>query len=460
MNNFLEPHLKIHQPTNKKDWVLCILIILLGAVLRIHNYNSIPIHNWTADEYAFTWSGMSLIKDHIPTSWSWLKSYGDFPIEKWKGNDYRIVTPWFDHPPLFSLIVGMAAISGRANYFFNVSLTYIRIPSLIFGIASILLLYILARKLYGTWVAVLSSLIFATNPTIVFLSRLAVSENLIVFLSLATILCILYFFKTSNNLYLYLSAFLAGIASIAKVTGIFVVLLLFSLLIYKKKWREGIIAVVIGLLIFSIYFIYGWIYNFGLFISVLFEQSARFSNIIILDKILFQPMMPFIDVWSIFGWLVLIPIAWKERTQIISLPIITYLFILLISGAQSHFFLWYLIPFYPFLSLALGIFLYRFIKKPDFLSTCLILFFIGSWCLNYILIDPNSSILPLLNFQIFKYFFIFAIFLIMTVFFYHSIILSRKTKLLTDILTVFLIIFFIISNIIIIFNLHNFPVFA
>lgn len=457
MNTFPEANLK-KRLTNKKEWIICVLIILLGAILRIHSYDSIPKHGWQHDEYAFAWSGMSLIKDHVPSSWSWLGAYGDFPIEKWKGDDYRIVTPWFDHPPLFGLIVGMAAILGGENSFFEVSLTYIRIPSLILGIASILLVYILARKLYGTGVAVLSSLIFATNPTIVFLSRVAVSENLILFLSLATILSILRFFKTSNNFYLYLSAFLAGIASITKITGIFLVLFLFSFLIYKKKWKEGVIAIVIGLLIFSTYFIYGWIYDFKLFMSVLLGHSARFNNIIILDKIFFQKLipLPFIDMWSIFGWLVLIPVAWQKKTKIISLPIIAYIFVLLIVGAQGHFYPWYAIPFFPFLSLALGIFLYRFLKNPDFLSACLILFFIGGWCLNYVFVNPNISIIPL-SFSIFKYLFASFIFIMMAAFFYHYVMPSKKTKILTNMLTIFLMALFIVSNIIIIFNLHKFP---
>jgi hypothetical protein len=42
----------------KKDYVSCALILLLGVSLRLYHYASIPSHNWTADEYAFAWSGM------------------------------------------------------------------------------------------------------------------------------------------------------------------------------------------------------------------------------------------------------------------------------------------------------------------------------------------------------------------------------------------------------------------
>ncbi len=98
--------------------IFCILVIILASSLRLYHYDSIPHAKWTADELAFCWNGMSLIQNHVPTAWSWLSSYGDFPIEMWQGHQYRLVTPWFDHPPLFSLVVGAAAILGGANSFF------------------------------------------------------------------------------------------------------------------------------------------------------------------------------------------------------------------------------------------------------------------------------------------------------------------------------------------------------
>ncbi|MGV2388912.1 MAG UNVERIFIED_CONTAM: glycosyltransferase family 39 protein [Microcystis novacekii LVE1205-3] len=118
---------------------------------------------------------------------------------------YRFVTPWFDHPPLFGLIVGMTAILSGAKEFFDCSLTVIRIPSLVFGTLSIFLLYLLALRLTNTRVAIITSLIFATNPNTVFLSRLAVSENLLLCLSLAVALLFLqYSEKSQKSIYIWL----------------------------------------------------------------------------------------------------------------------------------------------------------------------------------------------------------------------------------------------------------------
>lgn len=446
----------------KKDCVFCILIVLLGALLRLYHYSSIPVHNWTADEYAFAWSGMSLIKDHVPTSWSYLQSYSDFNAVTWRGAYYRLVTPWFDHPPFFSLIVGSAAILGGADSFFDVTLSVIRIPSLIFSIASIFLLYSLSRRLFNTKIAILSSIIFATNPALVFLSRLAVSENFIIFLTLLCLLCFLEYFKTSKSFYLYVSIFLAGIASISKVTGIFLVFLLGLLLLYKKKWRKSIIALGIGLFIFSTYFIYGSIYNPRLFMAVLSEHSSRFKDILIFKNLIFQTgntVLPFFDIWMAFSWLALILVFNKTKkkieSKIIFLPIIIYIFVLFLSGAQSHFYPWYFIPLYPFLSIILGIYFYKFMKNSDFLNASLILVFIGSWFINYLYIDPQWQILPLHNFKIFKYIFIFITSSILLPFLLHSILPSAKTKWLKDAVATYMLIFLIISNVIIVYKYPN-----
>lgn len=438
----------------------CILIVLLGAVLRIHGYDTFPAQGWTWDEYAYAWDGISLLTNHTPSSWSWLPAYGNEPIHAWEGGLHRIVSPWFDHPPLFSIICGFAAMLGGVTALFQPALFAVRIPSLIFGIASIGLLYILARKLFGTRIAVISSLIFATNPSIIYLSRLAVSENLIVFFGLAVLLLFLEFCKSSKKSCLYVAAILAGLASLAKVTGLFIVVLLAALLIYKKKWKEAIICSAIGIIIFSIYFIFGGYYNFALFMSVLAEQSARFNSIMIFNNILFPNYMPFFDMWSMFGWLALFYVVMctrkKYETRIISFPIVAYLFILLFLGSQSHFYPWYLIPFYPFLCIALGIFFSKFLEEPDLVAAALILAIIGTWCLNYTLLDYRL-IVHIKNFYIFKYIFIGLFSAIMLCFFYYGLMpKSKKALALKKILTFSLFSLLIVSNVFISVFMHLF----
>jgi 4-amino-4-deoxy-L-arabinose transferase-like glycosyltransferase len=373
------------------DWLWCISITILGAVLRLHNYDSFPPDNWTADEYAFAWSGMSLIQDHLPTSWSWLSPYQDSPVVVWqeKMSRYQLVTPWFDHPPLFGLIVGAAAILRGEKEFFACTLSTIRIPSLILGIASIILLYILSKKLSSTSVAVITSLIFATNPNTVFLSRLALSENLILPLSLAAILCFLKYEETGKNKYFYMAAIWAGITPLVKMTGLFLVGVLLALLLYNKKWKKASILLAIAGLGLLAYLAYGMIYDYELFRQIYQEQSARldsrFGYFSIL-KYIILPNLFFEDAWLIFAWLTLLIFAKnkvKEKVdKIIIFSVVSYILLLILGGAQRHFWAWYVIPLYPFLFLSLGIFFDDLRKSPNFLGASLTVLLLALWCLE------------------------------------------------------------------------------
>ena len=440
--------------------IFCILVLTLASSLRLYHYDSIPDDKWTADEIAFCWNGMSLIQNHVPTAWSWLSSYGDFPIVMWQGHSYKLVTPWFDHPPLFSLVVGGAAILGGANSFFDVSMSVIRIPSLIFGILSVFLLFHLCTRLFNIYIALISSLVYATNPSIVFLSRLAVSENLIICLTLSMLICFLEYRKTSRGFYLYISILLAGLASISKVTGLFLIITLCLLLVYLKKWRVSIIACLSGLLMFSLYFIYGYYYDIQLFLSVIFEQSGRFNSLSIVKNLLFQNYeykLKFIDIdiWFAFSWfifmLVLYKLKYTFQSLIIFLPIITYLFVLFLSGGQSHYFLWYNIMFYPFLSIILGYYLYFFIKNSDFFTAFILLIFFGAWFINIFLLDSDWKIVTIKNITYFKYIFFSWVCIVLGVYLWHSIRPSENTRILKFISSTFIIGMMLMSNIYIIY---------
>ncbi len=398
----------------RRDVVVCALITLIGAVCRLYHYDIVPPHHWTPDEYAFAWSGMSLLRDHVPTGWSWLPAYGSVPRVEWQGDSYKLVTPWLDHPPLFSLLPGAAALAGGAVHFFDCTLSVIRIPSLILGIASLPLLYVLSLRIGSPTMAVIASLIYALNPNTIFLSRLAVAENLIVVLSLLVMLLYVLYSETSKSRYLYIAAVLAGLACLAKVTGIYLVGTLCALSLLHGRWREFLNVALIGAVIFSIYPIYGWYYDFELFVRVVTGHAGRF-NFADLPRVtrMFYSHgdhpLPFDPVF-LFGWLIFVGYAWKAvarfglpllrsdrrgsratafgsaasdakaeegrlKAEVIVTPVVSYAAVLFASGGISHLYPWYGIPFYPFIFLAIGavcadrIAGYRLTRRP--LSTAL-----------------------------------------------------------------------------------------
>ena len=454
--------MKTHQ-----NIIFCSLITLLGILLRLYSYDALPEHNWTADEYAFTWSGMSLIQEGIPTSWSWLASYGrDFPILQWQGNPYRLVTPWFDHPPLFGIIVGFTAILGGCQSFFDCTLSVIRVPSLLFGIASIPMLYFVAFSLFGKGVAVICSLMMATDPVVIILSRLAVSENFIVLLSLIVLSCTIKYLQTSKNSYLVIAVILAGLAVLAKVTGFYIVLFLCSILLIHKQWKQSLIAfaVVIGSL--SIYFLYGAFYDWELFSAVLHEHSKRFTSLSIIKSLLFpfdfySKKFPFFsfDIWLIMGWISLFPVAQvlkKYKAQIVLTPIVTYVLILLFTGAQSHFFPWYIIPLYPLLFLSLGFFVaYFFVGRGELFSSSILLALSIPWFVSYGLGTPWSKFSLLPNGG-FKYGFIVLVCFCIAPFFLQYLLQWSWLKCARKLTSVSLIIVAVMLNILAWFNAHRF----
>ncbi|GCL53624.1 glycosyl transferase family 39 [Microcystis aeruginosa NIES-3806] len=373
--------------TVHKHWLIGAIITFLGAFLRIYNYDSLPPDNWTSDEYAFAWSGMSLLQTGIPTSWSWLSPTDNFPTVVWEAKNlrYRLVTPWFDHPPLFGLLVGLFALLGGAKTFFDCSLTIIRVPSLLLGIASIVLVYLLALKLSNLSIAIIASLIYATNPNTVFLSRLAISENLMIVFCLFIILLYWQYYQTHRKKYLYIAACLAGLACLVKVTAIYLVVLLIVLLIYEKQGREAIYVTAIGAFFFSLYFLYGAIYDYDFFRKIFQEQSLRFEDFNFV-KYLTTPTVFFEDGWLIFSWLTLLPFLRKNpaspQVRLLALPVILYTLILVATGAQSHFFTWYMIPFYPFMFIILAIFLDDFRQETDGLTASIIFIFLGVWSIH------------------------------------------------------------------------------
>lgn len=428
-----------------KNKFFCVLIAVIGAILRLYHYDTLPPYNWTADEFAFAWSGMSLIQNHEPTAWSFLAPTDDFPVVVWEANGvrYRLVTPWFDHPPLFGLIVGFTAILGGAKEFFDCSLTVIRIPSLIMGISSIILLYWVSLKLFNTQVAVITSLIFATNPNTVFLSRLVVSENLILLLSLGVLLLFLKSQETEKTHYFYGAIILAGIAPLVKVTGIFLSAFLAGILIYQKRWKESILAGGMGVLGFSLYYLYGWIYDFEFFTAILNEQKNRFLDFAIL-KYLLVPTVFFEDGWLSFSWLILLFFISSNldifKTRLLILPVLIYSLLLVSSGAQSHYYAWYTIPFYPFMFIILGKFLSDFQEKPGLLNAGFIYLFIAVWCIE---MNIGKWIIDIHNGK--YYFILFTGFTLLI--YWLDELTKRKTKKLTNWVSLIIFATLIIANI-------------
>lgn len=358
--------------------LIILAVFLLGFCLRFHQYAQYPQKGATHDEFAFAFLGLSFLQEGLPRSWSNIPIYQDKEYLQANDTRYSIVTPYFDHPPLFGLLTGGWALLKGEREFSSVKLATIRFVPVVLGSLSILLLFILCQPLYGFRVALISSLVLATVPTYVISSRMTLAENLLIPEVLLALILFEKLLKKKKRSLVYLLGILAGLAFLTKFVGLFVFLTLFFLFLHHPKLRKEILPFsVVAFLIGSLCFLYGLAIDESLFLKVLFFQSARevgpfsFLNLFLTPAIVNKI---FIDGWVYFGWFALMILAYRSRENIkVVLPVICYLLIFVLTVNQKDLHGWYNYPFYPFLAIASGKLISEMLKKPSFLNIIFLL---------------------------------------------------------------------------------------
>lgn len=361
-----------------------ILIAILGYNLRLHQVNHFPPVNDTHDEQKAVFNGISLIKTGVPRSWSWFDIYGAFPIVHIGDSDYRIVEPWFEEPPLFSLMAGGYAIARGMDSFEKVNTALMRSPMVRIAAFDIFLLFLLVFLIRGPLEAALASLVYATVPTFVLGSRMPISENMVTTALLLSLVLFVTYLKRSSTWLVVLIALIGSSAFLMKQTGIFVPISLIILSFALKKYKAGLIIFVTLLIFFAAWMLYGAYYNFDLFLKMFSAQSGRelfmpgqIINLFQVFRIAESAMST--DGWIIWGWICVIIfsfIRWKDESILSKfiLPVTVGTYLVLFSIMSGHNKGWYRFPFYPFLAWASAAVLIESVKNPRFLST---LFFIG-----------------------------------------------------------------------------------
>lgn len=357
---------------------LILLVFLLGFFLRFHNYAVYPQRGATHDEFAFAFLGVSLWQKGLPSSWSNIPIYENKYYLKANDTYYSIVTPYFDHPPLFGLLSGGVALLNGEKEFAQVKLSTIRLLPVALGSLSVVLLFLLSSSLYDFKTAFLSSLIYATVPTYVVSSRMVLAENLLIFEILLSLVIFEKFIKDKRKDLVYLLGVLAGLAFLTKVSGIFVFLSLLCLLFHFFRSKKKIIPfILLTVLVGSIYFLYGTALDSKLFWQILTFQGARevgpfsFYNLFITPAIVNKI---FIDGWVYFGWFALMVAIyrWQQNLKLI-IPALLYLLIFVLTVNQKDLHGWYDYPFYPFLAIASGKLISEMLERPSFFNIIFLL---------------------------------------------------------------------------------------
>ncbi|MFQ5878438.1 MAG: glycosyltransferase family 39 protein [Acidobacteriota bacterium] len=375
-------------------------VLLLAASLRFHDYSLVPFHHETADEYQHAWDGWSLLHEGVPASWSTFPSR--YPVDRayelrWFGDRYALVWPYFDHPPLFSLLVGLggaiASVLGLAPApppeglayrvfgpdpplgglgYLVCSLPVMRVVPILLSLAGIILLYRLARE-YGATErgALCATLVYASLPVIVLSHRLVKAESLLALLFMGAILLVRRLGRTGAAREAALIGAVCGLAIWTKATGMAVVGTALVLLLAARRYRAASLVAALAGGSVLLYLLYAWAYDFDIFVKIVQAQSAtKWAS---LDSFLDLMSGKVVVKWFGRGWYLFLLLAAgvaafrKERALLV--PVAIYATLIALSADHRVVYGWYRIPLFPFLCVAAGIYLDEMIRESDLFRT-------------------------------------------------------------------------------------------
>lgn len=441
--------------------VVLAIITLFSLILRLKDYDTVPPVNEAFDEVFYAWGGGTWIKEGVPKSWSYFEQYKNVEHVEYAGINWRIVSPSIEKPPLYSLINGvLISIAGIDDVFATPHRLIRHIP-LFLSIFTVFLVGLVARRIFDARVGILSSLIYATVPTIVLTNRLSLTENLLTPLLLLALLLLTDDIREKTNFKTIIIGILCALAVLTKQIGIFIPLGVAVIYFIFKKQSKFLIIVTLSAIGLFIYLAEGIYYGWDLFVSL--QQQWRIAHPlsglpeVIASIFRFQGIgpknHPFIDGPILLGYLLLFtsPLLLKidkfanyRNTLFLIFPFI-YLILLAIGesgGPAFTFFGWYLYPLLPFVVILFAKFIWDFWQKPQFLTSALLFLVVGSSTIRFFfLLTPREF------HYLWQYTFIGAILV------FCSSIFLRK-KLYQKILLAFFIVF-IAVNILAIFNLGD-----
>ena len=378
--------------------VLISLILALGLFLRLHNYTQFPPRGASSDEYTYSFLGMSLLEKGVPTSWSFFPQYFTTAHTYNLTIDhifFPMVTPYFDHPPLYGILVGGWAMLNGQESFSTIKIGTIRQIPIALGIITSLLLYILSYKLYGKKTALWALLIYSTSTIIVIETRAVFAENLFTPILLGSILLIYTLQKHVSVKKIIILGVLSGLSIWIKEFGIIVYLTIISLLLIQKV-KIKMLLIVTGIFIIGVilYLLYGYAYNWNLFQEIIFTQSSRNIGPETLYTLFFHPILvnkQYVDGWYLLGFVSLFSsfTNFFENKYII-IPSFLYLLICLFFLTSKAEMGWYMIPLFPFFSIITAHTLVTSIKNRSWYIYVVTLF-IGMYAIQY-RIEPKYGL--------------------------------------------------------------------
>ena len=281
--------------------------------------------------------------------------------------------PWFDKPPLYMWCT---------VFFYNIfgiNEFSVRLTSGLFGIATILLVYVFVKKLNGPNTALLSALLLLAAPHYLHYAKLGMMDVMLTFF--ITLGIFLFWEGQDRPSYLFWSgmvllfAYLTkGFAAIALPAVIFLYCLLSGNLrfLMKRRFVIGIFISVIAILGWHlVQYLFGGpdaiksYFGFHIFKRATTSLEGHSGGWNFYQKVIFNKNKP----WAVIFYGSLAYMLWliikdKDKRAILVVSWAAAVFtICSIVQTKLH---WYIMPAYPALAIASGVTLERFFRKKAF----------------------------------------------------------------------------------------------
>lgn len=279
--------------------------------------------------------------------------------------------PAWENPPFFMWLI---ALSYRI---FGVSEFAAKLPSALFGVGTILLVYWLAKQLFDSWTAFLSSSVLATTILFTRYARRAMMDvTLSFFVTLALLAVVLALRRDLRWMLLW--GICTGISILIKsVLGLFPLFIGVVFLLVRGRWRLlfhpwSIIAFVLMFAVGGAWYLdqvlkfgeqflgihFGWLIIYRAFTL---EQQAWYDHLSYVRDLLtyYWPWMPFLCVglWT-FGK----RIHERDEALLLILWVSSYLVIMSIMLSRV---VWYIVPMLPASSMIVGATLNRLLGERE-----------------------------------------------------------------------------------------------
>lgn len=200
-----------------KKYLIILLIVFLALTLRLIKLGGFEV---AGDEGNYA---LRVLSTTMTTPWNW---YLDQNLPFWTQLSF------FDHPPLHFATIWLSC------HLFGVNLWAVRLPAVIFGTLSVLLIMLISSRLGWNKEALWSGLSLAILPWHILISRQAQQESLLIFL----IFLIIYLLLNINDKKLYywiLTGIVIGLAILTKYLAIIIAPLIIWYF-FKERWHKKI----------------------------------------------------------------------------------------------------------------------------------------------------------------------------------------------------------------------------